>query len=738
MGGLTMLGGAGVGGFVVVVLPVLIHLLSRRRARRVAFAPIELLLRSQKRTARSIRLRQFLLLLLRTLLLAAVAAALLRPLFLEQPLATLTRAPVAVVVALDVSASMHTALDGREAFARAKDKARDAVTALVDDVRVGLVACDDEPRDIVAPTFDRRAVLSALDRLEAGWAFADVGACVARAATLARSVAASGGGPDGSGSGGSPASGPADAAGAGAEGDRRVVVVSDLAAHGFPGAVPVEDGAGLRVDLISALDEEPPPNHGVVDVDVRPGARGLIVRFHAARHGGPDVEVPADLTVGERRLSRLALPLASGQLVERTFTAVLTPADDEGLADDQRTLTLTLGDDAFAADNVVVLPREPSTAVRVLVVDGEADALPLADEVFYLTQALNASRAAAGGGRLDVVVLAPERLDAAALVDVDVVVLANVARLEPPAAAALVRHVEAGAGLFLTMGDQIDVDAWNRDLAAVLPAVLRGAKGQALLDDASVAEVLGLTRFAAEHPVLRAIAGTGNDAIPGLSRVRTTTTMLVEPDPSARREILARFTNDAPALIERAVGPDGRGRVVLLATSIDREWTDLPIRPGFLPLVEQITLYLGRALDDARPRTVRVGEPRVLQVPPRTRGVVVVPPGGREQRVEVDGDATTARFLDTATPGLHRVFAVDEAGARTPLVAERFTALLDPRESDPTRLDDERASDVLPRGATVRRGGDDTPGTPLWPGLLVAATILLLLEGLVLRRSGAA
>ena len=56
------------GGLAVLAVPLLIHLISKRRARRVRFAALELLLRSQKRTARSIRLRQILLLLMRTLL----------------------------------------------------------------------------------------------------------------------------------------------------------------------------------------------------------------------------------------------------------------------------------------------------------------------------------------------------------------------------------------------------------------------------------------------------------------------------------------------------------------------------------------------------------------------------------------------------------------------------------------------------------------------------------------------
>ncbi len=729
MGSLALLDGALVGGFLVTALPVLIHLLSRRRARRVSFAPIELLLRSQRRTARSIRLRQLLLLLIRTLLLAALAASIVRPLLIEQPLATLTRAPVAVVVALDLSASMHATLDGRDAFARARGKARESITNLVDDVRVGLVACDATPRDIVAPTFDRRAVLEALDRLEPGWSFADVGACVARASALARMVPVTSTAP-------TVPTGNAD--GDRSEGTRRVIVVSDLAAHAFPGTSAVDDGAGLRVDLVPAFDEDPPPNHGVADVDLQTGAQGMVVRFHAARYGGPDVEVPADLLVGARRAARLLLPLSSGRLVERTFTAAIQAADDDGVAEADRTLTVSLADDALAADNAVVLPREPTHPVAVLVVDGEADALPFSDEVFYLTQALTTSRKGAGGGRLSVTVVVPEKLDAARLVGIDVVVLANVARLEAAAAAALVSHVEAGAGLLLTMGDQVDVDAWNRDLGRVLPAVLRGAKGQALLDDASVAEVLGLTRFKADHPVLRGFAGGDGQALPGLSRVRTTTTMLVEPDPQAPREVLMRFTNDSPALLERGVGPDGRGRVLLFATSVDREWTDLPIRPGFLPLFEQMVLYLGRALDDTRPRTVRVGESRVVQVPPRTRAVVVVTPAGRERRIEPSDDVREVRVTDLDEPGLHRVLAVDDAGNRTALPAERFTVLLDPRESDLSRLEADRADDVLPRGADVRRSGDDAPGTALWPWLLLGAVALWLAEGVILRRSGSA
>ena len=101
-----------------------------------------------------------------------------------------------------------------------------------------------------------------------------------------------------------------------------------------------------------------------------------------------------------------------------------------------------------------------------------------------------------------------------------------------------------------------------------------------------------------------------------------------------------------------------------------------------------------------------------------------------------EGHERVARFTP-ALPGLHRPFVVVD-GTRRLLSLERFTALIDPRESDLQRIAEDHIDDVVPKGAVVRRGFDDEPGTPLWPWLLLAAVVLILGEGLVLRRSGSA
>lgn len=728
LSGIAFLDAALLAGLVVLALPALIHLISKRRARRVRFGPLELLLRSQRRTARSIRLRQLLLLLLRTLLLAFAALALARPVLRGDDAPRSTGAPLVVLVALDVSASMNAVLDGKSMFVRAQRRALELIGAQPADVRVGAIACDDVPRDVAAPGFDRAASSDAVAALAAGFKKADLGACVARAAGLAQTVEG--------------------------EGERRVVVVSDLAAHGFGGgdASVAADGRGVVVEWLAASDEDAPPNHALTSVEVErtSGRAGeaLEVSFTAARYGGPQVDVSADLVVGERRAARLSLPLAGGETVARTFHHALGDADRAadraadgaappatpggppatGAPADQR-LAVILGDDALAADNEVQLPFELPAPMSVVVVDGAPQPVPFRDEVFYLESALKDARG--GGGRMALAVVGADRLKPPDVAGARLVVLANVARLEDAAATALVEHVKAGGGLLLTMGDQVDVEWYNRALADVLPAPLRGAKGQALLDDANVAEVLSLTRFRLEHPVLRGLAAGDTDELPGLGRVRTHTLMLLEPSSEAARDVVMRFSNGAPALLERAVGD---GRVMLLATSVDRDWSDLAIRPGFLPLFRQVALYLGGVLDEGGPRILRVGEARQIRVARGTQEVEVEPPRGPRQRLRVEPGAQDVTFRGTDRPGLYRVFFRVEGGEPRERTDERFTVLIDPAESDLTRAAPETLEQAAPHGAITRASDQSDRDVPLWPWLLCVVVVLILLEAVVLRR----
>src|SRR4051794_35011158 len=115
----------------VAALPLLIHLISKRRAKEVRFAAMEFVLRSQRRSARRIQLRQWLLLLVRTLAFASVATAILGPMLAEpEHTGRTARATVKHVFAVDISASMMAEVTGTPRWQVAVSQARSALSSL--------------------------------------------------------------------------------------------------------------------------------------------------------------------------------------------------------------------------------------------------------------------------------------------------------------------------------------------------------------------------------------------------------------------------------------------------------------------------------------------------------------------------------------------------------------------------------------------------------------------------------
>jgi hypothetical protein len=118
-----------------------------------------------------------------------------------------------------------------------------------------------------------------------------------------------------------------------------------------------------------------------------------------------------------------------------------------------------------------------------------------------------------------------------------------------------------------------------------------------------------------------------------LGQVRFNRAWRVAPD---GWEIAARFSNGAPALLERV---EGKGRVVLFASDLDRRWNDFPLHPAFVPFVIETARHAASRHEAAHEFTVgdapAGAEPRP--------GVYQLDDGRRAVTVNVDareGDAT--------------------------------------------------------------------------------------------------
>ena len=111
------------------------------------------------------------------------------------------------------------------------------------------------------------------------------------------------------------------------------------------------------------------------------------------------------------------------------------------------------------------------------------------------------------------------------------------------------------------------------------------------------------------------------------------------PDAPGRRIVL-RYESGAPALVEAEIG---RGRVLLLTTTVDREWTDLPIRPGFLPLVQEAARYLAGAPSGEATAAIIVGGKREIALGADDRRIEIVKPSGESRWLTPAAHAGEAR-----------------------------------------------------------------------------------------------
>ena len=275
-------------------------------------------------------------------------------------------------------------------------------------------------------------------------------------------------------------------------------------------------------------------------------------------------------------------------------------------------------------------------------------------------------------------------------------------------------------------------------MARVLPQPLSLARTAAALPGQAAGETVDrrpaerLLPLDRRAPLLGAFPEQGD----GLLQARFFKYMLLDPvRDTAQRSVILRFESGAPALVERELG---KGRVLLLTTTVDREWTDLPIRPGFLPLVREAARHLIGATEEGGAAASLVGEPRVLVFSGDVQTLEVRRPDGSVWigRRELGSAAHSVVFAGTDQIGLYRVRAAGADGTFTPQPTQDFAVNLDPRESDPTRLAAERRPDRI---ATTRPGA--TPPkhrVELWHVMAFALILLLLAESLFTLRWAAA
>ncbi|RME38398.1 MAG: VWA domain-containing protein, partial [Planctomycetota bacterium] len=149
-------------------IPVLIHMWNRRRYVRVPWAAMMFLERAVRRSARRMRLEQWMLLLLRVLIVGLLGLALARPMMSTAGLAGAAGSPAHRIIVLDDSLSMAARMGTRTRFDRARRIVNDLLDAFPPRDLVSLVTLSAPASAVIEEgTADRRFVRRRLSGLAA-------------------------------------------------------------------------------------------------------------------------------------------------------------------------------------------------------------------------------------------------------------------------------------------------------------------------------------------------------------------------------------------------------------------------------------------------------------------------------------------------------------------------------------------------------------------------------------------
>ena len=706
------------------IAPLVIHFWMRRRYREVSWAAMEYLLAAIKQSQRRIRFEQLLLLIVRTLLVVLVVLAVAEPFFEEQGTPFSPGQRTHHLIVIDGSFSMAFKSTDKTRFERAKELTRQIVEDSPRGDGFTLILMADPPRVVVGnPVFEARHFLPVVENLELLHTSADLPATlveVERILTSARS-------------------------------EHSRLVREDV--HFFTDL----DRACWAIDpvrvaertlchqrllrlaksaslVIVDLGQAGAENLAVVDARTSEAfatlASGLDIDAHLKDFGHQGKKRQAvELIVDGRRVNQIYVDVPPGGEASVSFFHRFESAGDHEVE-------IRAAGDNLDVDNHRFLAVPVKRSIGVLCVDGRPSGEPFGAATDFLVWALAPEESLSGEGRIQPEVVPESALSEYDLDGYDCVFLANVAQFTSSEARVLDSYLESGGSLVFFLGDRVLADRYNRELGG------GRAEGVNLLP-ARLGEVIDRTQNRLDpldyaHPIVQPFRGNERA---GLLRAPVRSYFeLTLPETTAAKVVLA-LEDGSPLIVE---GPVHRGRVVLVATSADVSWTDIPMLTGYVPIVQEILKFAVRGR--FQERNLGVGDPLGESLAGHRPDVALTlhAPDGQSRPLSISSHPSQASwsYSDTYISGNYSA----ELG---PPISTRhvFSVNVDPLESELDKISPEELQmDEWPgvpffHQAVPRQAADEPIAglgrrsqLPKW--LLYIALAILFLETYLARRLG--
>ena len=704
-------------------IPVVLHMINRQKAKEMPFSTLRFLRLSVQRTRRKRRIHDLLLMLLRMAALVLLAVGLAEP--------TITNlssfwggGTSAVAIVLDNSASMGQIDEGVPRFETARAAAHQIMDQLAPGDQVALMLSG-------GPEFPEEGhlhrahekVLQLLDQTAVSYERADLAMKVRDARKLLDASAAQ---------------------------NKQIYVLTDLQALSWEGlagdslAAPSGPGGAASAGGADPASENPvifvdchrapKPNVAISGLDLAAAVpvAGVTVQATVELLNASEAPQQRNLELhldGARQAGSPLLKIPPRGRLKHVFQFQF---ERGGL---HRGEVRLIGDDGSIFDNRRFFTIQVNQAIPVAIVKPRRHEITYLEDSFYVERALAPGRS--GGWAIRTTILTADELISEPLGNYTAIFCVNLPAPEADAAGRLADYAARGGNLFWFSGDNVDPEAYNRmnDTSGgrLLPCALNEVRSPEPETDRDSWHIGFLDKT---HPALGDL--TEPAALYQSVLVYKHVRMDAKGSPEAR--VMARLDDGEPLLVQRGVQ---QGTTTMLGTSAHVGWTNLPVRPLFLPLLARLTFEL--AGGERTRHQALAGSPLILPLEDQLgpSGVEVLPPSGATIRLSTEDDEGNPRatftYADTHEVGIYQLRLLEAVRPRQ--IA--YSVNVDPDEANPSKITPEELETRF-AGTPLVFAGDPhdlsstftklKEGESLWEIFLAVVLLLLVFETFLANR----
>lgn len=700
-------------GILGASIPVIIHLINKKKAISHKFAAIDFILQTNKRISVKFKLRQLILLILRASLLVFLALALARP-FIKNFGGGVSEKnlPTSSVIIVDDSYSMQYSERGKSFFVSAKNTAKEIVDNLTKDDEASVITCSGiESQVLPELVYDKKSLLNVVEQLQPAFATTRISSALDEAVEILSGAKTS---------------------------VKRIFLITDLTRNGwdrewFKNGYEKLRNHVTRVHVVDMSEGKTLDNRAITRVEPQVGTSAgdgychlkvEVVNFSSVRVK----DLLAQVFVDQKKVAQGFFNIDANASETKEFFFDAEKGKDH-------TGWIEIPGDNLTADDRRYFTINAKQKLDVLLIDGDPKTNIYESETFYLEKALNP-------GRDHMSSVKPTVCSVHEVNNIDfsrfsTVFLCNVETLPFEKIRELEKFVKEGGSVVFSSGNKVDADYYNSSFGTLLPYSLHTTR--TFSDDSPLSEdrPLYLKTTYPVHTLLDVFSS--ENYLNMLSSAKFYRVFYVNPAPLGNGKTILSFSNDTPALVERQVE---RGKSVLFTSSFDRDWTDFPVKPFFLPLIQHLCRYLAGDISAEVQNELLIGHALKIPCPFDRDTIEIVNPEGLTVSLQPQLINNEKSFLygQTDIPG---VYVVTADGKPLSPFPSCFSVNVDTAESNLDKIDRKELA-ALMGGTTLTfttsplGGGREVllgeAKKNLWGTLLFLSISILFVESFISRK----